>query len=305
MKNKIWYKEIGFYNNPFSIKPGAYFNNMFGLKDLIKKVNYNISTGNIILIEGAYGNGKSTLLRGIIHRFGGKGRVVYFSCNRIEERLDVEKLVTGNANLINRLFKIKPKELILLLDEAQWLSKEDLSRLVRYYRSKYFSSIVLVSPKFNQDNLPESFSSIIKTFNLGEISDEDAVKLIRKRAGNLPYLNDELIKYVFNKSNKNVRSLLKHCEVLCKYAFENDLDEVSKETADMLLFNKNSEKIEEEKPEQINKDEETAEEDAQGKVIQEEVPMSIEEEQKPVSEPIKEPVVVKENTVAKNEELYY
>ena len=333
MKKNIWYKQLGFYNNPFSIKPGAYFNDLFGLKDLIKKVNYNISTGKVVLVEGTYGNGKSTLLRGIIHKFGGKGKVVYFSCNRIEDRLDVERLINGNISFIGKLFKVKPKELILLLDEAQWLSKEDLSRLVRYYRSKYFNSIVLVSPEFNQENLPDSFDSMLQKFKLDEVSDEEAVRLIRKRVGQLPYLNDELIKYVFNKSGKNVRTLLKNCELLCKHAFENDLDEVTKEVADRLLFNEETEeelKVEEEKPssekskvdenkvnedtqEELKVEEETPgafiEEDSEkigNKVVQEEVPISVEEQQKPISEPIKDvPVAAKEKIVAKNEELYY
>ena len=119
---KLWYNKLGFNNNPFSIKTAAFHNELFGLnmQDTINK----IETGSIIFIEGDYGTGKTTLLKGIVNKFGGKKKIIYYSCNRTEDNINVDKLMT-NRTFFSKIFKTKPNDLILLLDEAQDLNETD------------------------------------------------------------------------------------------------------------------------------------------------------------------------------------
>ncbi len=250
MKAKeIWYKQLGFHNNPFSIKPAAFYDDLLGYDHVVKKVNYSIATNKLVYVEGDYGNGKSTLLRRILHRFGGRGKIIYFSCNRIESSLNINKLLNGKYGKIGKLLNLKPKNMILLLDEAHWLPKEDYSRVLRYFRGGYFRSIVFVGKHYDESVFVDGFKGSLEHIKLGEISAEDAVSLIRKRVGLLPLLDDDMIKHLFEKADNNVRKLLKYCEKACKAAIERDEEVVTPEIVEDINedhLDKEIEELEEE-----------------------------------------------------------
>ena len=229
MKEKeIWYKQLGFHNNPFSIKPAAFYDELLGYEHVIKKVNNAIANNKLIFVEGDYGNGKSTLLRRILHRFGGKGKIIYFSCNRIEDNINVNKLLKGRYGVIGKLLNLKPKNMILLLDEAHWLPKEDYGRIKRYYRGGYFRAIVFVGKEYDE-HIAEGFNGDFIHIKLGEVNEEHAKSIVRKRVGNLPLLSDDVIKSLFARAEKNVRKLLKYAELVCREAIERGDEEVTEE----------------------------------------------------------------------------
>lgn len=234
-EKEIWYRQLGFHNNPFSIKPASYFDDLMGYDTIIRKVNNSIATRKVVFVEGEYGQGKSSLLKHIINRFGGQGKIIYFSCNRIEHSLNIEKLLKGRYGFLGNWFNLKPKNMILLLDEAQWLTKDDYSRLVKYYRSGYFSSIVFVATAFNPMTFPDGFNGILQNVKIGEISEADAVTVVRKRVGKLPLLSDDIIKDVFSRTGKNMRLLLKSCELLCRYAYEHNEEHVTEGMVNELM----------------------------------------------------------------------
>lgn len=321
----LWYRQLGFHNNPLSIKPAAFYDELLGCDNIVRKVNRAISTRKVVFVEGEYGNGKSTLLRRIINRFGGRGRVIYFSCNRIEKSLNIEKLLRGRYGLIGKLLNMKARGMILLLDEAHWLTKDDYARLVRYYRSGNFSSMVFVGKEFNQEIFPDGLKSVLEHIRLGYVSEEDAVRIIRKRVGNLPILGDDVIRSIFAKSGYNVRLLLKNCELLCRHAFERDEDSVTVAMVDEML----SEIKEEIKTEDIKEEvkaaeieEEKVKEEAQ---VETEVPIERKiEEEKPAEalaaapeeektaevelvneEKPREELAVEQKKALNTEELYY
>ncbi|MBU2589256.1 MAG: hypothetical protein KJ939_02265 [Nanoarchaeota archaeon] len=245
MKTKeIWYKQLGFHNNPFSIKPAAFYDELLGYDHVVKKVNNSIETNKLIYVEGEYGNGKSSLLRRILHRFGGKGKIIYFSCNRIEKTLNINKLLNERYGTIGKVLNLKPKNMILLLDEAQWLPKEDYSRVLRYFRGGYFRSIVFVGKEYDESVFIDGFKSSLVHIKLGEISEDDAVSVIRKRVGNLPTLSNDIIKMIFNKADKNVRKLLKYSEIICKTAIEREEDFVTPEIINEVFEDELNDEIE-------------------------------------------------------------
>ena len=230
----IWFKKLGFYNNPFSIKPAAFGDELYGynLQDILNKVD----SGEVIFIEGVYGQGKTTILKRIIREFGGKKKVVYYSCNRKEGDLDLDKLLRGGKGFFGRLFGTKSKGMILLLDESQEINEKDGENLANYH-NEFFKSIVLVSHGFNSDNLSENLKKLVNSnvIRLGDVSPADAVNIIRKRIGNLDIIDDDIVAQIFSKSDNNPRRLLKNCEQVCKYAFDRGYDKVTKEHVDAIL----------------------------------------------------------------------
>ena len=63
MKKLTWYHELGFFDNPFSIKPAAFHNELMGYNQTIKEINKKVEESNIIFISGEYGTGKTTVLK--------------------------------------------------------------------------------------------------------------------------------------------------------------------------------------------------------------------------------------------------
>ncbi len=228
-----WYKELGFYSNPFVIKPLAFHEELFGydMNNILQK----IEAGNVLFIEGEYGKGKTTILKKIIRTFGGSRKIVYYSCNRTEDNIDFHDLLGRRWGVLGKLFGVKGTDLILLLDEAQELTLQDLQTIKDYYK-KHFKSIVIVSSDWDTVKKLDGVKDLVgeNLIKLEELSDEDAINIVRKRIGNIKILSDDMIKEIFHLSEKNPRHLLKNCEDVCRYAMNMGSKEVKKDHLKIL-----------------------------------------------------------------------
>ena len=52
MKKLTWYHELGFFDNPFSIKPAAFHNELMGQDQMLKEINKKIKDSSMVLISG-------------------------------------------------------------------------------------------------------------------------------------------------------------------------------------------------------------------------------------------------------------
>ncbi|MBT4174191.1 hypothetical protein HOC80_00920 [archaeon] len=233
MNNNLWFRELGFFNNPFSIKPAAFHDKIIGNEDLVDELSYGVLNNKIMFLKASYGEGKTTVLKRLLNDFGGKKQVLYYSCNRMGKRLNIKKMLNGKYGFFGKMFDIKPKDMVLLLDEAQELGKKDYEKVYSYFENGHFKSIVFVGTDFDTKELPEKVRLAQQAHKVKSLTADEAVQFIRKRIGELPLLPDEVIREVFKLSNNNVRELLKNCEELCKYAVnyseEKITDEVIKE----------------------------------------------------------------------------
>lgn len=234
MKKLVWYQELGFFNNPFSIKPAAFHNELMGYNQTIKEINKKVEDSNIIFISGDYGTGKTTVLKKIINEFKGKKRVIYYNCNQSDKSIDFDELLT-NVSWWRKLLGMRKKNMIILLDEAQDMNKKDLKQVKAYYDEGFFKSVIFVSKKEDMKLTKELEELTSKNkFKIGNIDKTEAVKIIRKRIGNLKFISDQNIIKIFNK-NTNPRVLLKNCEDVCRYAFENGPKEVTEKHIKKVL----------------------------------------------------------------------
>lgn len=228
MKNLTWYNKIGFYNNPFSIKPAAFDNDVLGYDKIISEVNASVATSSIVFVQGKYGTGKTTILKGIIAEFGGKKKVIYYNCNESYRSIDFDRLLINAGCFFSRLFGIRKKGKIILLDEAQDMNKKDLKHALKYYNEGFFSSIVFVSTK-DDIGMSDTLKIIVKKnkYKLGIITPKQAIELVRKRIGDLEIISDKDIISIFSK-NKNPRAFLKNCEDVFREAVESGNKKVTK-----------------------------------------------------------------------------
>ncbi len=227
--NTIWFRDLGFHSNPFSIKPAAFHDQVVGYDKVVDDVSFGILNNKVILLEGDYGSGKSSILRRVLNDFGGKKQVIYYSCSRMDARLDVKSLLNGRYGVIGKWFDMKPKDMILLLDEAQILSSKDFEALYSYYQEGYLKSIVLVGKAIKKGEMTNGLKNQMQEVLLNELNEENALNVVKKRTGDLSLLPDPIVRKLYNISDGNVRLLLKNCEEVCKRAVETGRKKVTEE----------------------------------------------------------------------------
>lgn len=234
----LWFRKIGFYSNPFSIKPAPFDFKIFGQDELLDEIIYKIPAGTMTFVEGALGTGKSTILKNLIHRFRGKNQVIYFSCNRIDSELNIEQLLIGKYGVMGRLFKVHPKNMIVLLDEAQELSSENTERIKYFFDQGNIKSVVFTGTNYELTKFHESIRERIGedgVLRIKLLNEDDAVSFIRNRIGDINILTDETIKKFFNQVGRNPRRLLQRCDKACKYVVENGETEFKSEHFKVLF----------------------------------------------------------------------
>jgi Cdc6-like AAA superfamily ATPase len=245
--NTVWFRELGFYSNPFSIKPAVFHDQMIGFETMVDEISYGILNNKIVVIDSDYGNGKSSILKRILNDFGGKKKVIYYSCNRMDGRLDIKTLLNDRYGFFGKWFDVKPKDMILLLDEAQELGGKDYERIYPYYQEGFIKSVVLVGKGIKTEQIVAGLKNNLTEISLGKLNEEQALQIIKKRIGELPLLPDFAIRKIYQKSNGNVRVMLKICEEVCKSAMESGRKKVSEEYLKAYFSEAGEEKPKEEK----------------------------------------------------------
>ena len=229
-EESLWFKKYGFFSNPFSIKPAPFDFKIIGQDKILEELYYKIPNGNMAFIEGRFGNGKTTILKHLINKFRGDKKIIYFACNRIDKELDIEKLLIGKYGFWGRLFKLHPKDMFVLLDEAQDLTPENTQRIKYFFDQGNIKSVVFTGISYYDCNLHDSIKDRIGregVLKLRELNDDEGLLLIRNRIGETNLMSDEVIKKLWKQSNKNPRRLLQYCDMVCRKTVESDEKEVT------------------------------------------------------------------------------
>lgn len=229
---EMWWRKLGFYTNPFTIKPAPFDNKVFGQDKILEDLYYKIPAGTMSFIEGKLGTGKTTILKNLISRFRGRGKVIYFSCNRIDNELNIEDLLKGKYGFWGKLFGMMPKEMIVLLDEAQQLSAVNTERIKYFFDQGNIKSVILTGTDYGNTNLHESVKERIGhdgLFKINELTDEQAVAFVRNRIGNTSLVNDDIIKRLWHLSGRNPRRMLQRLDRTFRYAVENMESEIKED----------------------------------------------------------------------------
>lgn len=223
-----WYEELEFDNNPFNSET-----KLVGFEDVVSELNYAVMSGNMIFIEGSNGAGKTKLLKEAIRRFGGHGKVIYVNGRELHTELNVERLLKDRYGVMGRIFNVKPKGMILLLDDVEHISKRNCERIKYYFDQNYLRCVIFASKNYSESGLNDSIRQrITKVVNLRELTNYEAVQLVRAKLGK-DLLNDRAIKEVYKLSNKNPKVFLENCEKVCKIAAKNK--ELTEEDVKIIL----------------------------------------------------------------------
>lgn len=225
-----WYEELDFYDNPLTTNPDDFIEGLIGVDDLQKELFYRVESGSMVFVEGAAGLGKTAVLRKVIRQFSGKKKIIYFDCRQVNE-LDIEKLMRARYGLLGKLFNAAPKGMIVLLDNASFLSRKNAEKIKHYFDYGYIRSVVFTGERYSKSSLPASVKERIgkKLLLLRRLAEDEAVELVKHRLEGMPVVSDELIKKVFKRSLKNTKKFIENCEKVCENAVNEKRKEASEE----------------------------------------------------------------------------
>ena len=215
-----WYEELDFDEDPFSVDPRENHEGLQNMQDIIDEMFYRINSGSMLVIEGDSGNGKTSTLMVAANKFGGRGKVVYVDCEKLDNNLNITHVLQDKYGLIGRMFNKKPKNMVVLLDNVHHLSKVNTERLKYYFDQNYIKSIIFTCENFKKAKFTDSLRDRIgkRVVNIPKLSDDDAVEIVRYRIDDSELFNDKLIKKIFKLSKSSVKLLLENCSKAAKSA---------------------------------------------------------------------------------------
>lgn len=208
-----WYEKFDFEENPFSTDSRENHDKLLDMDENIEEMFYRISSGSMLVIEGQKGSGKTTMLMIAAKKFGGNRNVVYVDCEILEKNLNITHVLQEKYGILGRLFNKKPKNMILLLDNVHYLTKQNTERIKYYFDQNYIKSIIFTTKSYAQVKFSDSLKDRIgkRVIKLPRLTQDMAAEIIMSRIDNNEMLNDQIIKKIF-KTSKDLTELLQNCE---------------------------------------------------------------------------------------------
>ncbi|MFH0875821.1 MAG: ATP-binding protein [archaeon] len=236
-----YYEKLDFDEDPFTTNPKKFNKVLFGMEDALSEAFYRIDSGNLLVIEGKEGIGKTSLLVNVIKKYGGKGKVIYVDCEKLEKKLNITHLLQSKYGVVGRILNKKPKDMILLLDNVQEMSKINNDRIKYYFDQNYLKSVIFTTTNYARAKFSDSLRDRIgkRVIRLKDLNEEQAVELIRNRIGESQILTDELIVEIFKKSGKNTKMMLENCRLLGEHIAKNNRDRIKYIDIQKMLGEKN------------------------------------------------------------------
>ncbi len=219
-----WYEKHGYMEDPLNTEKGAFIDKSVSLQAPSEEIAYNIEAGNLVVIEGAPGTGKTTLLCSTIEKFRGEKKVVYVDCNK--NHVYIKKLLQGKYGILGKLLNLTPKNMVLLLDNFSKLSKKDVERVKYYYDNNHIRSIVFAG---DSTELPDNVLDRVgnRIIRLKPLTADDAIALVKNRLGSLDFLPEKVVRQIYQKSGSDARIFLEKCRKACEEATKKAADVVS------------------------------------------------------------------------------
>lgn len=203
----VWYKEFHFRKNPFSVDTLNTKFDIIGRDVECEEVIYRIASSSMLLIEGKYGVGKTTLLKHAIDNFKGKGKVIYIDARKLNKRLDIAKLIHK-----------KPKGMILLLDNVQYLSKKNNDKIKYYFDQDRIKSVVFTTTAYSDVNFVDSIKDRIGTniIKLRPLNQSTTLEIAKERLNPIDIMPEVVLKKIYDNTS-NIKDFIRMCNTLGEY----------------------------------------------------------------------------------------
>ena len=210
---KAWYKKLGYYENPFLIKPMQEAIKLYGQEQQLKDALYYARSGNLLFIQGEEGIGKTKFLRTLIGGF--RGRIIYVDGAKVVKNINIEELLRKRNGVKGKLFGKKPREMILVLDNVHELTSINKQRIKYYFDSGFLHSVVFAGENLKKVGFSGSTLHRIgkRVIELGVMTPKQASTLAFERLDEShedkdALISTKLVEKIYAKSNKNPKDFM-------------------------------------------------------------------------------------------------
>ena len=220
-----WYEKLDFFENPFEVNLFKTDYGMLGLDEEKREALYRVRSGSMLLIEGPKGSGKTAILRHIIDNFKGRNRLIYVNGKRLNRGLDIERLLLNSSGIRGKVFRKKPKGMILLMDSIESISKHNANKIKYYFDQDYLRSVVFTTKDYSKVNIDESIKDRIdkRIIKLNTLKKKDYVELIKMRLEGKELFSKEILKIIVSNSD-NPKEALINAEIVANNINKKGID---------------------------------------------------------------------------------
>ncbi|MBU2637777.1 MAG: hypothetical protein KJ955_02290 [Nanoarchaeota archaeon] len=199
----MWYKKYGWKNNPFSVKWSTELVGFEKERELL--FNY-VSAGDMCIVVGEPGAGKTSLLRWLKRQMGLLQKGIYLNAESMSEEFNLKKHV-GKPFI---------RKKILMLDEAHHCDEPFVKDMKALWDGNVLRSVAIAQIG-NRMDYPDSFTNRVggRIIRLAGMGEEEASQLIEMRTlGKNPF-PENVVSLIVNDARNNPRKILENCEQLC------------------------------------------------------------------------------------------
>jgi predicted AAA+ superfamily ATPase len=234
----MWWKKYGFSKNPLDIRPNE---DLVGVDDIIKKVKDSIINGEIFLLYGPIGSGKTSLAFKIKRDLSDRYNVIYIN-GEYERDKDLEEIIEKNKYNKFLFFKFENKLPIVLILDEYYNFPEDVSKKLKYlYDNRIVYSIMLIQPSPQIMNATLSFlNRLYRKIEMKFPPEDEILKLINKKLKGRVNLDERILRNLIRKNNNNVRQIFIELSNLLEGGIDNinkDLKEIKNLENEIKLSN--------------------------------------------------------------------
>lgn len=197
--------------NPFSTKPNTKLIGLENKKGTLKKY---IEGGNICFLNGPPGVGKSSMLKWMQSNIK-RHKVTYLDGKGLDEYFDLNKHILQKRNFFQKIFRITPKNVVLLVDEAQDCLKSFINMLQKNWNDDTVKSIVITQISSDLSGFSRSFRERIgkKIIRLKRLNEKEITDLINLRTKGKHPFDEDAISLIAEKADYIPRRVLEICEM--------------------------------------------------------------------------------------------
>lgn len=220
--------EHEYYSDIFSTKPKAIMP-LIGYEKILSDIEYLVASGSLIFVEGPEGLGKTSILLKIIESFKGQRKVAYVDCQKLKKSINIEKILINKYGTLGKLFKVLPKDMIVLLDNIEFLSRKNAERIKYFYDHNNIKSVVFTAPNFSNVDFPESLKHRIgkRIIRLPKLNSNSASEILFSRILEVDLMKAGTINKLYSFSDYNPKHFLNNCILVFEYAEKEEKDEIT------------------------------------------------------------------------------
>jgi hypothetical protein len=192
-----WHYKYGYSKNPFEKDTLKTNDSLLNLdKELTKLVHFT-NSGSIILLLGPETSGKTRLIKEIITKNSGKNKIVLLKNGK---EFDLNQTLIKSQPKIKQLLKIKPKKMILILEDFEQIDEKTQKSIQYNFDQNYLQTVIITSKQ--KPKLIASMQDRIGTriIQLKKLSKQKQLEIVKNRINNEKFFKTTLLKKIQKKS---------------------------------------------------------------------------------------------------------